>query len=152
MQLLLDYLSTILSDPWIIFGFIAQFIFFLRFVVQWVVSEKFERSVIPLTFWYLSIVGSFMILIYSIKREDVVFIVSCLLSIIIYTRNILLIQRRKSNIVADIPHRNCDFEEFSSIKPGLDHTVGRLSVNDCKTTRWFGYPRKAGQFVVGHVR
>lgn len=77
-------------DPWIIFGFFAQFIFFLRFAVQWWYSEKAKKSVVPLSFWYLSIVGSIMILIYSIQREDVVFITAQFLALFIYIRNIVL--------------------------------------------------------------
>lgn len=80
-------------DPWVIFGFFAQFIFFLRFAVQWWASEKEKRSVVPVSFWYLSIVGSVMILIYAIKREDIVFITAQFLALFIYVRNIML--RRK---------------------------------------------------------
>lgn len=85
-----------LSDPWIIFGFSAQFIFFLRFVVQWITSEKRKESVIPIQFWYLSIVGSLMILVYSMKRQDVVFITASILNTCIYLRNLMLIKKRKT--------------------------------------------------------
>ena len=77
-------------DAWIIFGFLAQFVFFLRFAVQWWASEKEKKSVVPLSFWYLSIVGSVMILIYAIRREDIVFITAQFLALIIYIRNIML--------------------------------------------------------------
>lgn len=77
-------------DYWILFGFFAQFIFFLRFFVQWLASEKEKKSVIPIAFWYLSIAGSILILIYSIKREDPVFIVAQFLALFIYLRNIIL--------------------------------------------------------------
>ena len=62
----------------------------MRFVVQWITSEKAKKSVIPLAFWYLSIIGSIMILIYAIKREDPVFIAGQALALIIYIRNIIL--------------------------------------------------------------
>lgn len=87
---------NITLDGWIIFGFLAQFIFFLRFAVQWWASEKEKKSVIPLSFWYLSIVGSVMILIYAIKREDIVFITAQFLALFIYARNIVL--RKKEGI------------------------------------------------------
>ena len=87
---------NITLDGWIIFGFLAQFIFFLRFAVQWWASEKEKKSVIPLSFWYLSIVGSVMILIYAIKREDIVFITAQFLALFIYARNIML--RKKEGI------------------------------------------------------
>lgn len=87
---------NITLDGWIIFGFLAQFIFFLRFAVQWWASEKEKKSVIPISFWYLSIVGSVMILIYAIKREDIVFITAQFLALFIYARNIVL--RKKEGI------------------------------------------------------
>lgn len=77
-------------DPWVYFGFFAQFVFFLRFVVQWVASEKQKKSVIPLAFWYLSITGSLLILMYAIKRQDPVFIAGQGFAMIIYIRNIML--------------------------------------------------------------
>lgn len=80
-------------DPWIIFGFTAQFVFFLRFFVQWIVSEKHKRTVIPMSFWYLSVLGSLMILIYSIKRGDIVFITASCLNTLIYVRNIMLAKK-----------------------------------------------------------
>lgn len=93
IQTVANYLLHNFTDPWVIFGFFAQFIFFLRFVVQWIVSEKEKRSVIPIGFWYLSIGGSLMILIYSIKRADIVFITASMLNTLIYLRNIMLIKR-----------------------------------------------------------
>lgn len=78
------------SDPWVMFGFFAQFVFFLRFIVQWIASERQRKSVIPLAFWYLSIVGSVLILMYAIKREDPVFIAGQGFALVIYIRNIML--------------------------------------------------------------
>ena len=84
-----------LLDLWVIFGFAAQFIFFLRFAVQWWVSEKKKQSVIPVSFWYLSLVGTLMILIYSVHRKDIVFIVASCLNSLIYIRNLMLIKNKK---------------------------------------------------------
>lgn len=83
-------------DSWILFGFLAQFVFFLRFVVQWLAAERAKKSVIPVQFWYLSVLGSMMILIYSIKRQDVVFIVASILNTFIYIRNLMLINKNKN--------------------------------------------------------
>lgn len=83
-------------NPWVLFGFAAQFVFFLRFAVQWWVSEKKKQSVIPISFWYLSLVGTFMILIYSIQRKDIVFIAASLLNSLIYIRNLILIRNQKN--------------------------------------------------------
>ena len=82
-------------DPWIIFGFAAQFVFFLRFAVQWWVSEKKKESVIPVAFWYLSLVGTVMILAYSIRQKDIVFITASILNAMIYIRNLSLIHSKK---------------------------------------------------------
>ena len=83
-------MQTFLTDPWVLFGFFAQFVFFLRFIVQWVASEKQHKSVIPLAFWYLSITGSVLILVYAIKRQDPVFIAGQGLALVSYIRNIML--------------------------------------------------------------
>ncbi|MES2966925.1 MAG: lipid-A-disaccharide synthase N-terminal domain-containing protein [Patescibacteria group bacterium] len=79
-----------LANPWVIFGFTAQFIFFLRFVVQLLASEKNKRTTIPVSFWYLSILGALMILIYAIYKQDIVFIVGQGLSLLIYLRNLFI--------------------------------------------------------------
>lgn len=84
-------------DAWVVFGFLAQFVFFLRFAVQWWASEKEKKSVIPVSFWYLSIAGSVMILIYAVKRQDIVFITAQFLALFIYARNIML--HKKSGTV-----------------------------------------------------
>lgn len=99
MNTLLTKIIYQFSDPWILFGFLAQFIFFLRFLVQWIASEKEKKSVIPIAFWYLSISGSLMILIYSVKRGDIVFITASVLNTLFYIRNIFLI--RKNNKILD---------------------------------------------------
>ncbi len=87
-----SFLSTLLN-PWVLIGFFGQFIFFLRFIVQWLASEKHARVVIPTMFWYLSIAGSFIILAYSIHIKDIVFITAQVLSLAIYARN-LMFERR----------------------------------------------------------
>ncbi len=86
----ISLLSKSLSDPWVVFGFVAQSVFFLRFIVQWIASEREKKTVIPKLFWYLSIIGSALILIYSIYRLDIVFMVASVLNIGIYLRNIWL--------------------------------------------------------------
>ena len=88
---------TLIKDPWIIFGFAAQFVFFLRFVVQWAASEKRKESVIPLAFWYLSLGGTIMILIYSIRQKDIVFSTASVLNALIYIRNLILINSKKKS-------------------------------------------------------
>ena len=89
-------------NPWVLFGFAAQFIFFLRFAVQWWESEKKKQSVIPISFWYLSLVGTFMILIYSIQRKDIVFTAASFLNSFIYIRNLILIRNKAKETTATV--------------------------------------------------
>ena len=79
---------------WIIFGLTGQAMFFLRFLIQWIVSERRKESVIPIPFWFLSIAGSIFLLIYAIKRKDPVFIIGQSTGTLIYLRNIMLIYRK----------------------------------------------------------
>jgi lipid-A-disaccharide synthase-like uncharacterized protein len=60
---------------WLIVGFAGQAVFTGRFVLQWLYSEYKRRSVIPVGFWYLSMLGSALLLIYAIYRQDPVFII-----------------------------------------------------------------------------
>ena len=74
----------------LILGSSAQIIFNLRFLYQWIYSERMKESVLPLGFWFLSLVGSTMILVYAIIRRDPVLFVGNTMGILIYTRNIIL--------------------------------------------------------------
>ena len=78
----------------------ANFLFASRFVVQWYVSEKLKRSVIPVQFWYLSIAGSIMMLIYAVYIGKVPLILGFLFPTVIYIRNLMLIRkgRRESKL------------------------------------------------------
>ncbi len=78
-------------NMWIVFGFVAQSMFFLRFFVQWLASEKRKQSVIPTSFWWLSLSGGAMLLIYSIYRKDPVFILGQATGVFIYLRNLWFI-------------------------------------------------------------
>ena len=79
-------------DFWIILGFSAQLLFSLRFIVQWIVSEKKGQSVIPTSFWYLSFCGGLLLFIYALKRQDPVFILGQGMGLLVYLRNIMLIK------------------------------------------------------------
>jgi lipid-A-disaccharide synthase-like uncharacterized protein len=80
---------------WIIFGLAAQGCFFLRFLVQWVYSERRKKSTIPIQFWYLSLIGGLGILIYSIHIMDTVFILGQGMGLVVYIRNLILIHGEK---------------------------------------------------------
>jgi lipid-A-disaccharide synthase-like uncharacterized protein len=74
----------------LILGIIGQVIFTLRFIYQWIYSEKSKQSVLPIGFWILSLIGSILILIYAILRKDPVLFVGHLMGTIIYFRNFIL--------------------------------------------------------------
>lgn len=78
----------------LVIGFIGQGLFSLRFIIQWLASEKAKRSVIPFSFWIFSLAGSIMLLIYAIYKKDPVFILGQAPNVLIYGRNIYLIKKR----------------------------------------------------------
>lgn len=74
-------------------GIIGQVSFTLRFVYQWIYSEKKKDSVLPLGFWVISLTGSLIIFIYAIIRKDPVLLAGHALGLVIYTRNIIIIKK-----------------------------------------------------------
>jgi lipid-A-disaccharide synthase-like uncharacterized protein len=80
---------------WLIVGFAGQAMFSMRFLIQWLYSEKKGRSLIPLAFWYFSLAGGLTLLSYAIFRRDPVFIVGQATGVFIYTRNLQLIARER---------------------------------------------------------
>jgi lipid-A-disaccharide synthase-like uncharacterized protein len=76
---------------WLAFGFAAQSMFFMRFVLQWIASERVKRSIVPATFWYFSFAGGLMLFIYAVHRADPVIMLGQLMGLFIYARNIYLI-------------------------------------------------------------
>lgn len=80
---------------WVAVGFAGQAVFFARFLVQWIVSERARRSVIPIAFWYLSIAGGLTLLSYAIWRRDPVFIVGQAGGLVVYLRNLALLRRER---------------------------------------------------------
>jgi lipid-A-disaccharide synthase-like uncharacterized protein len=83
-------------DFWVLFGFMGQAMFTMRFIVQWIASERRKESVIPVAFWYFSLAGGLILLAYAIRRMDPVFIVAYLLNPIIYSRNLYFIYKKKT--------------------------------------------------------
>ena len=75
-------------------GIISQLIFTLRFIFQWIISEKNKFSQLPNTFWILSIIGSVLILIYSIFRKDPILFIGHAFGVIIYCRNLMILKKR----------------------------------------------------------
>lgn len=86
---------------WLAVGLAGQVVFSLRFLVQWIQSEKRRRSVIPVVFWYLSLAGGLTLLSYAIHQKDPVFIMGQAAGVFIYTRNLQLIGRERRRSVAE---------------------------------------------------
>jgi lipid-A-disaccharide synthase-like uncharacterized protein len=82
------------TNPWVLFGLGAQFLFMMRFLVQWIASERKRRSHVPVIFWYFSVGGGLTLLAYAIYRRDPVFILGQSLGLLVYIRNLVLIYRR----------------------------------------------------------
>jgi lipid-A-disaccharide synthase-like uncharacterized protein len=80
---------------WLIIGFVGQAAFGARFLVQWIYSEKYRRSVIPIAFWYLSLAGGVILFSYAVQRRDPVFIVGQCTGVFIYARNLHFIYRER---------------------------------------------------------
>ena len=80
---------------WVCLGLFSQFMFFLRFFIQWLASEIKKKSYIPTVFWYFSLIGSSGLLIYSIHRKDIVFMIGQSFGLLLYARNVYLSRPNK---------------------------------------------------------
>jgi lipid-A-disaccharide synthase-like uncharacterized protein len=81
------------STAWLVIGLVGQACFSARFLVQWIVSERMRQSVVPVQFWYFSLVGGVVLLAYAVYRMDPVFILGQASGLVIYARNLYLINR-----------------------------------------------------------
>ena len=84
-----------ITSPWHLLGLAGTLMFSMRFIVQWIVSERRKESVIPIAFWYLSIFGSLLSLVYAFARREPVFILQFMFNSFIYVRNLMLIHGRR---------------------------------------------------------
>jgi lipid-A-disaccharide synthase-like uncharacterized protein len=78
---------------WLLVGLVGQGLFSLRFLLQWWRSERVQRSVVPVGFWYLSLGGGVLLLFYAIHRRDPVFTLGQATGVVVYLRNLQLIYR-----------------------------------------------------------
>ena len=90
------------SKVWLVIGLIGNTLFFSRFMVQWIAAERAGRSYIPNAFWWLSIAGSVVLLLYAIHRRDPVFTLAYLPNCIVYVRNLMLIRKREREEAATV--------------------------------------------------
>lgn len=88
-------------SAWVVLGFVAQFLFMMRFLVQWIASERVGRSIVPVAFWFFSIGGGSLLFVYALYRQDPVFIAGQGLGLIIYFRNLWLIFKEKRQSLSD---------------------------------------------------
>ena len=78
---------------WLTIGFVGQAVFTARFLAQWIASEKQRNSVVPVVFWWLSMVGGMLLLSYAVSRQDPVIIVGQSMGVFIYVRNLMLVAK-----------------------------------------------------------
>lgn len=90
---------------WLVVGFSGQGLFTARFLVQWLASEKKGESVMPMAFWYLSMVGGWLLLAYAVYRMDPVIITGQAFGSIVYGRNLMLIYRKNRQLTAALEAR-----------------------------------------------
>jgi len=100
----MDFLASFLSRIgdsltwWAMLGLFGQMMFFSRFMLQWIHSERVGRSEIPMAFWFLSIAGGLVTLMYAIHIADPVFVIGQSTGIVVYSRNIFLIFRERRSL------------------------------------------------------
>ena len=88
-------------NGWVIVGIIGQAAFFMRFLVQWIASEKKGESFIPTYFWYLSLTGGVILFIYAIHIGDPVFTLGQSCGMLVYIRNLMLISKNNKKVVCN---------------------------------------------------
>jgi lipid-A-disaccharide synthase-like uncharacterized protein len=99
-QALSNYLYDVFVakfDFWLGFGLVAQLLFTARFLVQWISSERAGQSVVPMAFWFFSMGGGLMTLVYGIAKREPVIILGQAMATVIYVRNIMLIMKNHAS-------------------------------------------------------
>lgn len=84
------------QNVWLLIGFCGQLLFSMRFILQWLASEKIKRSVVPDIFWYFSLAGGVFLFFYACYRRDPVFILGQGAGIFIYLRNIYFVTKNRA--------------------------------------------------------
>lgn len=100
MTFLLDLLGlnnlSFYEFLWVSFGTLGQIVFFSRWIIQWISSEKSQTSVIPLAFWWCSLIGGMITLVYAHHIGSFPFMLAQAVGIVVYSRNLLLIYRSQN--------------------------------------------------------
>ena len=93
-----DYLQNVFVmklNGWVLLGYAGQALFTMRFVVQWIASERARKSVIPVAFWFFSIGGGLLLFIYALTIKDPVFILGQGFGVFVYGRNLYFVYRER---------------------------------------------------------
>jgi lipid-A-disaccharide synthase-like uncharacterized protein len=111
------YLQSLVANAtwWDAVGYVGQLVFFSRFLVQWIASERRGESVVPVSFWYLSIAGSLICLVYALSTLKLPFILAYLFNCVPYVRNLMLIRAKRAR---------------PGDAPGLDHGAGPVGLEE----------------------
>jgi lipid-A-disaccharide synthase-like uncharacterized protein len=109
---------TPLERVWIVIGFGGQALFMSRFLIQWIASERARRSVMPVGFWYFSLVGGITLFFYAIHRGDPVFTLGQAGGLVIYARNLYFIIREKRQRLLPDPLQPDDAAAVPAENPG----------------------------------
>ena len=117
---------------WVGVGLFGQMLFGARFLIQWITSEREQRSVIPIAFWYFSIGGAMILLAYAIWRADPVFILGQSTGMIIYVRNLYFIHRERARAAA--------LTEPGVVVTHAAETSRRFRTSNCRSRCVMGAP------------
>lgn len=103
---------------WLGIGLVGQTMFMMRFVVQWIHSERHQKSIIPVSFWYFSLSGGLIVLAYGFHRADLVIILGQLPGTIVYARNLMLIRKEHHDTLGEMMDEDAQ---------ALDHDAPKAS-------------------------
>jgi lipid-A-disaccharide synthase-like uncharacterized protein len=90
-------LNINIPTVWLAVGFLGQALFSARFILQWIASERQRKSVVPVAFWWFSLLGGLTLLTYAIHRRDPVFILGQGAGLVVYLRNLYFVRREARN-------------------------------------------------------
>lgn len=87
---IIEILNNYKLDLWTFWGIVAQGFFFLRLLIQWLRSEQAKKTIMPISFWWLGLIGAAMLFVYALARNDIVFLITAILQVVIYSRNLII--------------------------------------------------------------
>lgn len=90
-----ESIAGVSATSWLVVGFAGQAIFTARFLVQWAASEKKRASVIPVSFWWLSLLGGGILLAYATSKRDPVIMLGQSMGVFVYVRNLMLVDKER---------------------------------------------------------